>query len=276
MKDDLGDRMKSYELAAEIRLDPSQYLMARLDGRCFSKFTHGLTKPFDSRLWGLMVLVTEKLMRESGACLGYTQSDEITLVWPQTPIGEPFFGGRTQKLSSSLAAMATLHFFKTLPQFFGVVGEYHQEKCPTFDCRVWAMPSSIEVWNNLLWRYNDATRNAIIGITRVRYSHTEMYGLDCTQMLSLPSVMDDWGVCPPFFKVGTFVQRYKVSRPYTVTELASLPPMHEARTNPELVVERSDYRTWGVESFKIVENKEGFIFAGEEPVLSRNTNNPGL
>lgn len=44
----LASRMKDYEAVSESKLDPSKPFMMRLDGHCFSKFTCGFTKPFDS------------------------------------------------------------------------------------------------------------------------------------------------------------------------------------------------------------------------------------
>ncbi len=79
MKDSMGDRMKRYErVEAERRLSSALPVVARIDGRCFSSWTNGLQRPHDARLHRLMVDTTTHLMREAGACVGYTQSDEIS------------------------------------------------------------------------------------------------------------------------------------------------------------------------------------------------------
>jgi tRNA(His) 5'-end guanylyltransferase len=53
----------------------------RIDGRAFSGFCKGLKRPFDERLSNLMAETTKHLVTQSGAKLGYTQSDEISLIW---------------------------------------------------------------------------------------------------------------------------------------------------------------------------------------------------
>ena len=112
MQDDLGDRMKVYE-AAETgrRFTPLLPVYARIDGRCFSTFTDGLDRPFDDRLSRAMVETVKYLVGETYARIGYTQSDEISLVWQQARYdSEMLFGGKVQKLVSVLAAMATAKF----------------------------------------------------------------------------------------------------------------------------------------------------------------------
>ena len=43
----LGDRMKAYEKKEEILLDANLPVVVRVDGHSFSKFTKGLSLPFD-------------------------------------------------------------------------------------------------------------------------------------------------------------------------------------------------------------------------------------
>ena len=51
MADALGDRMKGYEMVeAGRRFMPLLPVIARSDGKCFSKFTKVLARPFDERL----------------------------------------------------------------------------------------------------------------------------------------------------------------------------------------------------------------------------------
>src|SRR5262245_17342108 len=54
--DDLGDRLKAYELAETGRvLDPQLPIYARIDGRSFSTFTRSMRRPFDSRMAAAMI-----------------------------------------------------------------------------------------------------------------------------------------------------------------------------------------------------------------------------
>jgi tRNA(His) guanylyltransferase len=82
VKMNLNDRMKMYEkFETGRRFLPKLPVIARLDGRSFHSFTNGLGRPFDERLSNLMVNVTNFLVEGSNACIGYTQSDEISLVF---------------------------------------------------------------------------------------------------------------------------------------------------------------------------------------------------
>lgn len=56
--------------------------MIRLDGVAFSTFTKGLPRPFDPKLTEAMVSTTVDLLAKFNASMAYTQSDEISLVFP--------------------------------------------------------------------------------------------------------------------------------------------------------------------------------------------------
>lgn len=135
MNDDLGDRMKLYEMAeAGRRFMPLLPILARIDGRCFSSFTKGMKRPYDSTMTRMMVDTTRYLLEETNACMGYTQSDEITLAWHSTDIkSQVWFDGRISKMTSQLGAHATLFFYR---QCFERLPDYAR-KHPTFDARVW-------------------------------------------------------------------------------------------------------------------------------------------
>ena len=111
--DDFGDRMKLYEgMEAGRRFMPLLPVLARIDGRSFHSFTRGMDRPFDAVFSNAMVDTTAALVRETGACMGYTQSDEITLAWySDNPKTQIWFDGRIAKMTSQLGAQATLIFY---------------------------------------------------------------------------------------------------------------------------------------------------------------------
>lgn len=79
-KDDFGDRMKLYESAESSRkLDPKFPIVARIDGRSFSKFTKKMQRPYDQRMSDAMVDTTAFLVQETHALLGYTQRTRFHL-----------------------------------------------------------------------------------------------------------------------------------------------------------------------------------------------------
>lgn len=83
--DSLGDRMKGYEATeTDRRFVPLRPIYARIDGRSFSRFTQGMTRPFNHKMSHAMIETTKYLVEHTHATVGYTQSDEISLVWLNT------------------------------------------------------------------------------------------------------------------------------------------------------------------------------------------------
>lgn len=79
--DSLGDRMKGYEGVSRNFLTRRVPAIIRLDGKAFHTFTKGMEKPFDLVLTQAMQEMMKHLCENIQGCvLGYTQSDEITLV----------------------------------------------------------------------------------------------------------------------------------------------------------------------------------------------------
>lgn len=265
MSDDLGDRMKMYEMAeAGRRCMPLLPIVARIDGRSFSKFTSGLERPFDRRLSELMIETVKYLVRETNAVCGYTQSDEITLAWySPTSDSQIIFDGRISKLVSVLASLTTAHFNHHLPRY--LPPEY-AGKLPHFDARVWNLPSLEEATNVFLWRELDAIKNSIAMAARAHFSHKQIdnkNGAEMQAMLRDKGV--DWNDYPDFFKRGTYVQRRKTLRRFTGEELERLPPLHEARKNPDLMIERTDYVPLAMPPLRSVRNRVEVLFAGADP-----------
>lgn len=81
-EESLGTRLKKYEKEFESRIDPKDFIICRLDGHKFSKYTKGFRRPFDEILSSAMQKTSEALLEKFGAVTAYKQSDEITLVFP--------------------------------------------------------------------------------------------------------------------------------------------------------------------------------------------------
>lgn len=270
MGDALGDRMKMYEgMTTDERLMPLLPVIVRIDGRSFSTFTRGLNRPYDERLSNLMVDVTTMLVEETGAIVGYTQSDEITLVlYQRDHKSQLYFDGRVQKLQSALAALATAAFNQklpaTIPEKAGAL--------PTFDCRVFSVPNKVEAVNCLLWREQDATKNSVSMAARAYYSHQQILGKsgpEMQEMLFQKGV--NWNDYPTFFKRGTYIQRKTLNRPFTAAELEALPPKHHARTNPDLVVERTVTQRLDIPPLGRIRNRVDVVFDGVDPLVGETS-----
>jgi tRNA(His) 5'-end guanylyltransferase len=80
-EESLGTRLKGYERDFETRIDAKSFIICRIDGHKFSKYTKGMMKPFDAILSNTMVKTSEALIEKFGAVTTYTQSDEITMIF---------------------------------------------------------------------------------------------------------------------------------------------------------------------------------------------------
>lgn len=226
-KTSLGDRMKSYEFPSTARKAfKGQPLVVRLDGKSFHTFTKGLKRPYDERLSNLMVETSKALVDRFQAKVGYTQSDEITLLWNIDCDGsaEFPFDGRFQKMESLLAAYSTAFFNKKL-------AEYLPEKSnelPIFDARAFVVPNLMEAYHAILWRQQDATKNAISMAAQSMFSHKALQNKNSSEMQEMMWQAYDvnFNDYPPFFKRGTFVRRVKRERMLTEAELAAIPEVH--------------------------------------------------
>jgi len=272
----LDVRQKMYEdIEAQRHLIPLLPIIVRLDGRCFHNWTRGLKRPFDREFHFLMVETTKGLMDESGALLGYTQSDEISLVIYSGDVdSQVFFDGRVQKLTSVMASICTARFNHLVVQY-PPSGDVHvgfkKGDLATFDCRVWNVPTKEEAVNAVLWREQDASKNSISMAARTMFSHNEIHGKTGAEMQEMMFQQHgvNWNDYPDAFKRGTYIQRKTVVRQFSIEELDKLPPKHQARTNPNLKVERHDVvvRDFTPQISKIT-NRVEFMFEGAEPIAT--------
>lgn len=261
MSDDLGDRMKAYEAReTERRFLPMLPVYARIDGRNFSGFTRGMARPYDERMSRAMVETTKAVVGETHPRIGYTQSDEISLVWlAETYDGGIFFDGKIAKMTSVLAGLASALFCRIIhkwPEF--------ADRTPHFDCRVFQLPNKTEAANVFLWRELDATKNAISMAARSVYSHKQLdhkNGGEMQEMLFAKGI--NFNNYPPFFKRGTFVRRETELRELTPAELSRIPTHHYPE--PGAQFERAVLREVDMPKFSTVTNREAVIFDGAVP-----------
>lgn len=265
MNDDLGDRMKFFEgMVASNKLMPLLPVLIRLDGVCFHSFTKGLKRPYDERLSRMMIDTTKFLVSETNARLGYTQSDEITLLlYSEDYKSQIYYDAKISKIMSILAAKTSVFFnnlcAKALPE--------KAEKYPVFDCRVWNTPNKTEAVNTIVWREQDATRNSISMAAQAYYSHNQLQGRSCPDMQELLFQKGiNWNDYPSFFKRGTYIQRKTVEKPFDIEELERLPPKHAARLNPDFKVARREITEIELPPITKITNRVAVCFDGEDPI----------
>ncbi|WP_427158168.1 tRNA(His) guanylyltransferase Thg1 family protein [Aliinostoc sp. HNIBRCY26] len=148
--DELDTRMRVFETAHDHCVLPGIYIVARLDGRGFTRLTkevHNFEAPYDVRFRDMMLTTIEHLMNCGiNIKYAYTQSDEISLLFAYH---EATFNRKLRKLNSVLAGEASAKFSLLL----GDMG--------CFDCRISQLPNVEEVINYFRWRHEDAHRNAL-------------------------------------------------------------------------------------------------------------------
>jgi len=224
-KDSLGDRMKRYEYVSRNYLTRRSPVIIRLDGKAFHTFTRGLKRPFDDVLVKSMQDTMKYLCENIQGCvLGYTQSDEITLVLVdyQSRESDAWFDNNIQKMVSVSASMATMAFNKAFAQhaqdafddYFEAWNHSDSDDkymeslakkvaIAMFDSRVFTLPKE-EVVNCLIWRQNDCTRNSIQSVGQANFSQKQLHGKKCNDiqdMLMLEKGIN-WNDFPTTLKRG--------------------------------------------------------------------------
>ena len=184
--------MKEYEYVTRNYLTRRTPVIIRIDGKAFHTFTRGLSKPFDDILVKTMQDTMISLCESIQGCvLGYTQSDEITLILIDYKKinSAAWFDNNIQKMvsiSSSLATLAFNHFFDQNIRGAKNQELYNSKKWKaTFDSRVFNIPKE-EVANCLIWRQQDATKNSIASVGQSNFSPKKLMnknGNDIQEML---------------------------------------------------------------------------------------------
>lgn len=147
---DLDSRMRVFETNQDQIVLPGMYIIARIDGRGFTKLTKHckFEKPYDIHFREYMIETVMHLMNSCGFNIvyGYTQSDEISLL---CDLNIDVFGRKIRKYISVLAGEASSKFTLLLNDL------------AVFDCRISTIPNAEGVIDYFRWRMQDATRNCI-------------------------------------------------------------------------------------------------------------------
>lgn len=149
-RSDLEQRMRTYETAHDHCVLPGLFIVARIDGRNFTRLTkeiHDFDTPYDERFRDLMLDAMRRVM-DCGFRIvyGYAQSDEFSVLFHR---GEELFNRKERKFNSVLASEATSSFV------LGLGGP------AAFDCRLSQLTDEESVLDYFRWRQSDAARNAL-------------------------------------------------------------------------------------------------------------------
>jgi tRNA(His) 5'-end guanylyltransferase len=152
MKIDLLEKkLRVYETTNDLRLSPNMFVIARIDGRNFSRLTRQelKLKPYDQNMANCMIETAIHVM-DCGfkTIYGFTQSDEISLLLDPHNINLTF-DGKIRKFISILAGEASAKFSTLL--------KHHA----SFDCRIIQLPTIDYVMDYFSWRVSDSVRNCM-------------------------------------------------------------------------------------------------------------------
>lgn len=255
VRDDLGQRMKTYyEEVPKFRLYRRTPVAIRLDGKSFHTFTRGFKKPFDEILIKSMQQTMLYLCENiQGCALGYSQSDEITLILQddKTLTTSAWFDYEIQKICSISASMATMAFNKFfyanvieyilskesfegidkgLPKLPYIINDYFvktddekdyiltlikaAEKGAMFDARCFNIPKE-EVTNLISWRQLDAARNSVQMVGQAYFSHKELHEKSCSdiQDMLMEKYNINWNDFPTTQKRGSCCVKQEYAYP---------------------------------------------------------------
>lgn len=221
MKDELGNRMKDmYEFRTKSYLPRRTYTIIRLDGKAFHTFTKGFERPYDTALMDAMNYTTKMLCENIQGCkLGYTQSDEISLLLTDfDKIGtSAYLGGAIQKIVSITASMASAYFNRYMLE------NRITDKLAFFDSRVFSISQAVEVENYFIWRQQDCVRNSISMTAQSLFSHKELNGVNTSGMQDLCMTKGvNWNDQPAGFKRGRMVWKETYEKEMEVGQSSGL------------------------------------------------------
>ena len=199
MEQTLGSRMKKYEYVTRSYLVNRIPIIIRIDGKAFHRFTRGFNKPCDIIFMESMKKTTVELCKQvQGTVMGYTQSDEISLVLMNTSNknSELWFNNNLSKIISVSASIATVEFNKAFMDLGvqyeldnNVLFDNKKNNCKysskymtaNFDSRAFNIPRE-EIINYFIWRQRDCQKNAVNSAARTIFSHKQILGLNQKQL----------------------------------------------------------------------------------------------
>lgn len=241
---ELAKELKVVEKNFETYLDPNLTHFIRCDGRGFSKFCRGFKTPFDNIFRNTMErTMVEMCKTVQGAILGFTQSDEITIMFrKENEKSDLPFGGRVQKICSEYAGEVQNIFNKIFANEVEIAkiirmkelidtNEYDYDEImkivekefaiyykkfylAKFDCRVFSLPRE-ESRNVFIWRQLDCYKNAIQMVARHFYSHKELDKKKQYEMIKMIS------------QKGVSIEDYPPQRMYGVAAKKEMVKLYE-------------------------------------------------
>lgn len=217
---------ENYESRSKHYLTRRTPVIIRIDGKAFHTYTKGLNKPFDNDLVEDMMLTTKYLCENiQGVQIGYTQSDEISLLLTDysTFDTQAWFGYELDKMCSIAASMATARFNELrFIRAYNLGRKYNTHwrdvetifpsKIAMFDARAFNIPKE-EVANYFLARQKDAKKNSISMLAQSMFSDKVLHGLNSQAKIDLCNSAAagekrmDWNKMPNHLQLGYTIRK---------------------------------------------------------------------
>ena len=245
---------KELEANSTVKLDKKLPVVVRLDGKSFSSFTKNFKKPF-CEVFYLSMLDTTRLLLKSdvqGIVGAVVASDEISIFLrsfsDRKGNRSGYFDFNVQKLASTLASRTTRLFnicFRNNVEIFSEESydDIERVKALTaaidmaeFDCRSFSLDSTGEIYDYLLNRQSDFSRNAINMAAREEFSHSELVGV--------PSAV----VENSLNHLGKFVEdKYKFGTIFIKSggEVFELPSKKVSKLKQKIGIISKEFEYWG-------------------------------
>jgi len=221
---ELENRIKEYESKFNVEIKPYNSFILRLDGVNFSNYTKGFKSPYDDIFRMSMIQTMNDMMENFHAVTGYTQSDEITLIFAPACTREEFDNktnksvhirnGRVMKICSVTASFCANRFTYNLFKFIEPIKDQYttnfiekiNRKTAMFDCRAIEFEENIvhDVVNHQVWRRTDCERNAISQYGMHHFGHKKIFKKSTKEILEM---LGDQVVIPEFIRYGVYCKK---------------------------------------------------------------------
>lgn len=225
----LKEKCKSQQASCDYRLSSTDYVIAHVDGRGFSKMIKNrFQKPFDHDFIDMMNKTAVYLCENiEGAKLAYVQSDEISVfISKDRPESEIFFGGRLCKMQSIIASLATAKFNQLYSQYqirhsdLPIDEAFEKLYLVEFDCKVWNVPNGNDAFAWFLFRNIDCIRNSKQQTAQTWCSHKELMGLNTDEQVEYLKTNHgvDWYNLSDYEKFGRIITREEEEHTVTLSD----------------------------------------------------------
>ena len=206
-KQTLKEKCEAMKASTNYTIESDTYVVLHLDGKNFSTMAKKyFRRPFDYDVICAMDETMQYLMANiQGALVGYTQSDEITVIMSDKSSDpnvktSPFFGYRLNKIQSICASMCGAKFnrimFKNqmdMIQGCMLTEDYKKrldeiyENAPlyVFDCKAFPAKEANDAYAWLLYRQRDCIRNSRAQLAQHYIPHKALQGLTSDQQIAL-------------------------------------------------------------------------------------------